>query len=453
MPFVGRQAGRAVILLSLCLVAACSKQSGGSPAVVAAREAASTPFPTPPGGRAPKVPDYAQVAATLSGTIDAAERLVKQHPENGLIAVDTVGLYLERAWLSGNYDDYRLAQQLLDAVARREVKAPIGCLAQARLHYAVHRLAAASNTLAACAGTLDPLESAGMSADIAFYSGRYQDAEANYRALVNQVGTVSQYIRLAMYRKKTGAPGEASALLEAAEKRYHGDSAATRAWLKVQRGLVAWERGRLDEALALYQLAAQDLPGWWLIDEQIAEVRRLQGDATGARLLYESIIARTGQPEHMDELARLLREGKNPGEATAWIDRAQALYRERLRVFPEAGLGHAVDHFLQFGTPDESLALARRHAQQRPFGDAQITLAAALFRAGQAGEAAAVIERVEQSGWVTAQLHAVAAQINAGLGRRAQADAQRSRAIAINPHAMRLYTVAPPVQPEIVSML
>ncbi len=453
MPFVGRQAGRALILLSLCLAAACSKQSGGSPPVVVAREAASTPVTAPQGGRASMVPDYAQVAATLSSAIDAAERLVKQHPENGLIAVDTVGLYLERAWLSGNYDNYRLAQELLDALVRREGKAPTGCLAQARLHYTVHRLNAASSTLASCTGTLDPVETAGMAADIGFYSGRYKEAEATYRALVNQVGTTSQYIRLAMYRKKTGSPGEALALLEAAEKRYHGVSTATRAWLKVQRGLVAWERGRLDEALALYQLAAQDLPGWWLIDEQIAEVRRMQGDTAGARVLYESIIARTGQPEHMDELARLLREGKNPAEATAWINRAQALYRERLKAFPEAGLGHAVDHFLQFGTPDESLALARRHAEQRPYGDAQITLAAALFRAGQAGEAAAVIERVQQSGWVTAQLHAVAAQINAGLGRRAQADAQRNRAIAINPHAMRLYTVTPPVQPEIVSML
>ena len=448
MPFDGRQASRAACLLSLCLMVACSQQSGGSPTVVPARETAPTP-----GGRASKVPDYGQEAAALSGAIDAAERLVKQQPENGLIAVDTVGLYLERAWLSGNYDNYRLAQELLDALARREGKAPTGCLAQARLHYTVHRLTAATSTLAACAGTLDPVEAAGMSADIAFYSGRYKEAEAIYRALVNQAGTASQYIRLAMYRKKTGSPGEALALLEAAEKRYYGVSAATRAWLKLQRGLVAWERGRLDEALALYQLAAQELPGWWLIDEQIAEVRRLQGDTAGARVLYESIIARTGQPEHMDELARLLREGKTPDEATAWINRAQALYRERLRAFPEAGLGHAVDHFLQFGTPDESLALARRHAEQRPFGDAQITLAAALFRAGQAGEAAAVIERVQQSGWVTAQLHAVAAQINAGLGRRAQADAQRNLAIAINPHAMRLYTVAPPVQPEIVSML
>lgn len=77
--------------------------------------------------------------------------------------------------------------------------------------------------------------------------------------------------------------------------------------------------------------------------------------------------------------ARLLREGKTPDAANAWIQRAQAVYRERLKTFPEAGVGHAVDHFLQFGTPAEALDLARRNARLRPFGDAQITLAAALY--------------------------------------------------------------------------
>ena len=34
--------------------------------------------------------------------------------------------------------------------------------------------------------------------------------------------------------------GEAAAFLEAAEKRYHGVSAPMKAWLKLQRGLIAF---------------------------------------------------------------------------------------------------------------------------------------------------------------------------------------------------------------------
>jgi tetratricopeptide (TPR) repeat protein len=201
------------------------------------------------------------------------------------------------------------------------------------------------------------------------------------------------------------------------------------------------------------QLRLRRASGWWLIDEQIAEAKRLNGDTAAAKALYENIIRRNGLPEHMDELARLLREGTAPESATEWIKRAETIYRGRLKAFPEASVGHAVDHFLQFGTPTEALALARRNAELRPYGDAQIALAAALFRAGQAAAAADCIAKVEASGWNTAQLHAVAAQINAGLGRSAAADAQRAKAVQMNRNAMRLNPVAPPVQPELLSML
>ena len=438
----------------LCLLAACGEGSRNAPPpLVAAREAAPGPEAAPqPAGKAKPI-DYRREAATLDGAIDNAIRFIGQQPDNTLAAVETVSMYIERARLTGNYDDYRKAAALLDTAIARGNKALFPCIAQAKLDYALHRLQAATAALAACPSTADPVEMAGLAGDIAFYTGRYKEAEERYRALVNQVGSSHQYIRLALLRNKTGSPGEAAALLEAAEKRYHGVSATTKAWLKMQRGLIAWDRGRLDEAVALYNLAADELPGWWLIDEQIAEAKRLAGDSAGARTLYESIIRRSGQPEHMDELARLLREGATPEAATEWIKRAEALYRERLAAFPEASVGHAVDHFLQFGTPAEALALARRNAELRPYGDAQIALAAALFRAGQAGAAAELIARVEASGWNTAQLHAIAAQINAGLGRRADADAQRARAMAMNPYAMRLYPLAQPLQPERVSML
>ena len=437
--YVSRPARLVAVFCLAGALAACGKGAGD--------------LATPRAATAAKDHDYAREIATLTGAIDGAVRQVESQSDNVQIAVETASLYLDRARLGGNYDDYHRAQALLDRVKNAPTAAPMTCLTQARLQYALHQLADAQATMAGCSATLDPIEGSALRADIALYSGRYKEAEDSYRALTNQIGNSSHYLRLALFRARTGSPGEAAALLEAAEKRYHGVSATTRAWLKVQRGLLAWERGRLDEAMALYLLASDELPGWWFIDEQIAEVKRLNGDTAGAQALLEKIIERTGQPQHMDELARLLREGKTPDAANAWIQRAQAVYRARLKAFPEAGVGHAVDHFLQFGTPAEALDLARRNARLRPFGEAQIALAAALFRAGQAGEAAVVIGQVQDSGWDTAHLHAVAAQVHAGLGRRVEADAQRARALAMNPFAMRLYLVQPPVQPEIVSML
>ena len=444
--------GATLGLFFLCLLSACGERSKDavSPAV-AWREGNRAGAPLQKGD--PKQLTYDREAAALNVAIDGALQLIDRQPDNTLIALETVSLYTERARLTGNYDDYAKAQVLLDTATARRNKTSFPCLAHAKLHYALHRLQAASDALDACPVTADPVEIAGLRADIAFYSAHYREAEDLYRALVNQVGTTPQYIRLAMLRNKMGSPGEAAALLEAAEKRYHGGSATMKAWFKLQRGLIAWDRGDVGEALALYNVASDELAGWWLIDEQIAEAKRLNGDTAAAQALYESVIRRNGLPEHMDELARLLREGTTPESATEWIKRAETIYRERLNAFPEASVGHAVDHFLQFGSPAEALALARRNAELRPYGDAQVALAAALFRSGQAAAAAECIARVEASGWDTAQMHAVAAQINAGLGRSDVADAQRAKAIQMNRHAMRLNPIAQPVQPELLSML
>ncbi len=394
---------------------------------------------------APPVPvrSYAQELAHADQAIAAARRQLAQQAGDAVLAQQTLELMLERARLGGMLEDYQPAQDLLDSIATPNGQAAALCPARARLHFALHRLTQAGEALAQCGQLMGPFEAGALAADIAFYRGDYPQAEALYRQTLNQAGNTSQYIRLALFRARTGAPAEAAALLEAAEKRYHGGSAVTVAWLKLQRGELAWQRGRLDEALALYRLAADAMPGWWLVDEHVAEILRLQGDAAGAQQLLQQLAARDGRPEHMDMLAQLLREGPDPTAARPWITRAQAIHRSRLQVFPEAAAGHAREHFMQFGSPAEALALARQDATARPSGHAQVALAAALLRAGQAAEAAALIRRVDASGWNTAQLHAVSAQVHAALGQNAQADTRRAQAMAINPYAMRLHQVPP----------
>jgi tetratricopeptide (TPR) repeat protein len=435
-------------LLVLCLIGSCG-DAQQPVLVVPVQPAIGSPGAQARDAPSVKGKSYERQLGDLRQAIASALRQIDQQPDNAAPTLDAIELILERARLTGMLEDYQLARTLLDALATSGAQAPSTCQLQARLDFVLHRLPAASAALARCSGQTDLGEAATLSADIAFYSGRYKEAEDRYRALLNQLGDPSQYIRLALYRSKTGSPGEAAALMEAAQTRYHGGSATTLAWLILQRGLIAWERGRLDEALALYRMAADALPGWWLVDEQIADILRLQGDSDGARQLLEGLVARTGLPQHMDELARLLREGNTPGAALPWIARAKAIHNERLAAFPEAAVGHAVTHYLLFGTPAEALALAKRNVMLRPYGDAQIALAAALFRSGIAGDAVAIINRVQESGWDTAQLHAVSAQIHAALGRNTEADAQRARALAMNPHAMRLYLVAPPMQPEL----
>jgi len=102
-------------LAFLCLLTACGEGAQNAPPpVVAAREAApGTEVAPQPAGKAQPI-DYQREAATLDGAIDNAIRFIGQQPDNTLAAVETVSMYIERARLTGNYDDYGKAAALLD---------------------------------------------------------------------------------------------------------------------------------------------------------------------------------------------------------------------------------------------------------------------------------------------------------------------------------------------------
>jgi hypothetical protein len=384
---------------------------------------------------------YAQELAALDAAIASGTALSAQRTDDALLPLEITGLYQERARLTGRYDDFARARAVLDAQARGR-PAPTFCLAQARLHYTLHRLAQATQALDACPASVERTEIAGLRADIAMYSGRYREAEAAYRALLNQSPLPQNYVRLALLKAKTGAPAEAHALLEAAEKRYHGVSATMKAWLKLQRGLVALDRGRLDEALALYRLAGDALPGWWLVDEHVAEVTLLRGDAAAARTLYADIVERTQSPEFMDALAALEHAAGREAEAKRWTERARPLYEQRMAEFPEAAAGHALDHFLaDTANPGRALALAEANFKVRPYGEAAIGLAKASIIAGKAARAATLLEAQLASGWDTAETHWVLAKALDAAGRRAPAAQAHAAALLRNPESDRMYAI------------
>lgn len=389
---------------------------------------------------APAAGGYARERRNLDAAIEAGLALAAKRPDDALLPLELVSLYQERAHLTGNYDDYRRAERLLERHTATAKPTASHCLARARLHYSLHRLKQASAALDACPRTAQASEVGALRGDIAMHSGRYREADAIYRALANDVGLPQHFVRLALLRGKLGAPAEAAALLEAAEKRYHGASATMKAWLKLQRGLVALDRGRFDEALAMYRLAGDALPGWWLVDEHVAEVARLRGDARTAKALYASVVERTQAPEFMDALALLEREEGRAAQARELMQRARMIYEKRLADFPEAAAGHALDHFLQEpGDSQRGLALARENFRNRSYGEAAIALARAWMLAGEPGRAVPVVEAQLEAGWDTAESHWVLAQALQRIGHAERAAQARARALRMNPESERMY--------------
>lgn len=414
----------------MCLLAGCdgkTKATGNS----------SSP------AKAVEKPGYEGELRKFDAAIEHGISLAAKQIGDTLIPLEVVSIYQERARLTGDYDDYAKAEALLATLSTGPQPPPSQCLARARLHYSLHRLKQASAALDTCPTTVEPTEIAALRGDIAMYTGRYREAEDIYRALVNQSGLSQHYVRLALLKKWMGAPGEAAALLEAAEKRYYGASPITSAWLKLQRGLVALDRGNLDEALAMYRLASDAISGWWLLDEHIAEVLALGGKMQEAKQIYESVAGRTGAPEFMDALAQIERQNGNIDGALKLKLKARAIYEQRLKSFPEASAGHALDHFLQDETDSSrALLLAQKNFSTRPYGESAIALAKAWMFAGKPERAAPLIDAELSKGWDTAEAYWILGEVHRKLGNQQRADLAKAKALRRNPQSEKMYAFA-----------
>ncbi len=372
--------------------------------------------------------------------IAAGEALVKDPIQSSQWPVTMVGLYTERARLTGSYDDYGRAEDLLARVPASLNTAEGVCLARAGLDYALHRLTLAKQTLDGCPSLAGKVEDLSMRANIAFYKGRYKDAGIIYRTLVNQVGSPQTYIQLALYSAKTGAPAEALAYLEAAEKRYHGGSAMMLSWLALQRGLIELDRGRFEEARALFTLADERLPGYWLNEEHLAEVAMLNGETAAAKKVYESVIRRTGAPEYLDSLGSIEAQAGNAQAAKALFDRAEAIYTERAKRFPEAIAGHALAHYIKAEPqPVKALALAEANFKNRPYGDAAIALAKAQLLNARPQAAARLLRQQLTEGWDTAETYWILSLAAKGTGDTKAAAAAAAEALRRNPNSAAQY--------------
>jgi tetratricopeptide (TPR) repeat protein len=294
--------------------------------------------------------------------------------------------------------------------------------------------------LDACPHVAGKLEDIVTRADIAFYSGRYKDAGIIYRALVNQIGTPQTYTQLALDGAKTGAPGEAAAYFEAAENRYHGGSALQDSWFALQRGLIELDRGRYEQARSLFALADERLPGYWLNQEHMAEVSRLMGDTAKARKIYEDVVKQTGAPEYLDALGAMEAEAGNAQAAKQLFDRAEAIYAERAKRFPEAIAGHALDHYLKDAPqPAKALALAEANFKTRPYGDAAVALARAYLLNKRPADAQRLLDRELAQGWDTAEAWQTLSLAAQAAGDSARARTAAAEAARRNPHSATQY--------------
>ncbi len=397
----------------------------------------SRPSPTP----RPEVErGAARLIAELDRRIAFHEQRARAQHQDWLDLEQAASAWLERARLSGRWEDYLRAEETL---ARAFDLAEPGAgpfLTRARLSFTLHRFGAVEADLERAERTLllPPEEAraiAELRADLAFHAGRYAEARSAFEALLSKERTPTRLARLAQWHWKTGGFEAAEPLLEEASRRLSEAGGEGLAWIELQRGLMSLDRGRLEEALAAYRRADAALPGWYLVEEHLAEVLTRQGQLADARRIYEDVVARTGSPELMAALAEVL-DGLGEAQAAAeWRRRAGDGWERWLVALPEAAYGHALEFFMEHGPPARAVELAERNRAVRPSGESEALLAAAYLRAGRQAEAKRAVEAALATPYSSAALFATAALIFAAAGDEARASAERARATAIDPRA------------------
>ncbi len=392
---------------------------------------------------AAEAPDgpFAESVAALDRQIAAEQITADRRPDDWIHYNRIATMYLSRARLSGDWNDYQHAERSLDTAFANATEGNGPHLSRASFNYTLHRLARAS-------ADLDIVEHyavlrsdkraavKSLRADIAFHSGHMEEAKRLYEEIAADARSPMALTALAQWYWKTADFERANALLAEAEALPGPDEKGMRAWLALVRGLMELDRGRWDEALVHYRRGLGLMPGYWLLEEHVAEILTLQGNLDRAVPMYEDLVERTNNPEFMDAIAKIEMGRGNADAARPWIERARREHEAHIALYPEAAYGHALDHWLELeDDPARTVEMAEANVEARPGGEAKTKLAQAYLKADRIDDAQRVIEEVLETPWSTGITHATASAIYAAQGDASRAATERARALAIDPHA------------------
>jgi len=216
-----------------------------------------------------------------------------------------------------------------------------------------------------------------------------------------------------------------------AESRVSSTDAGKRAWAILQRGVVELEAGDLDAALALVDRANSTYSGWYLIEEHLAEITLLKGEAARAIELYKSVISRVPNGEFYAALGDAYTDSGQGELAEGAYTQARAAFERDIAKLPSAASGHAIDFYLAHDYP-RALVLARQNFVLRPGHEARTKLAQALLANGNQPEAIKVLEPTTETHWATVEFLSTAALVFDGRDAERAAE-YRKRAEGIDP--------------------
>jgi tetratricopeptide (TPR) repeat protein len=313
-------------------------------------------------------------------------------------------------------------------------------LLKANVAFKLHRLADAEAALTADRYVRSSIEGRLLRADLDFQRGRYRRARHAYCEILEVERTSAALARLAHLVGKMGDVLGADRLYEDAQDELTAKELRSFAWLEVQRGFLDFAHGRFSAARSHYQRADKAYPGYWLIDEHLAEL-------LGAEERYEEAIAMLvpltssgSRPDLEQAIGELHNLAGQNGQAEEWFARALAAYQRSAERGEICFWHHLADFYAEVAeNGPKAVAWARKDVEVRENFWTQAALAGALFCDGRFGEARDWADRAISSGAVDARLFSQAGRIYGATGDTAAGQVWLDRAMSLNPMIGRFH--------------
>ena len=305
---------------------------------------------------------------------------------------------------------------------------------KAHTAFKLHRLADVASALRAVPSVYNSDEGRLIRADLDFQHGYYQTAEIGYLDVLQCERSWGALARLAHLRGKMGDASGADRLYEEAQDQLTAKEMRPYAWLEVQRGLLDFAHGWGSEARLHYRRADAAYPGYWLVDEHIAELLGSEGGYEEAAGTLERIVSTIDRPDLDQAIGELYELAGQSRPALHWKERALSGYSRSVQRGEVHFYHHLVDYYTDVEEDGaEAVKWAYKDLQLRGNFATQAALAWALYRAGQFSDAVDWIDRALASGVVDARLCFRASEIYRAAGKAIEARNLRARATALNP--------------------
>ena len=307
-------------------------------------------------------------------------------------------------------------------------------LLKAHAAFKLHKLAAVDSALPAVPSVYASDEERLIRADLDFQHGHYQAAESGYVEVLQRERSWGALARLAYLCGNMGDVTDADGLYEEAEDQLTAKEMLAYAWLEVQRGFLDFARGRLREARSHYRRADAAYPGYWLVEEHIAELLGAEGRYEAATGIFERIVSAIEPPDLEQAIGELYDLAGRARPAGYWKERALSAYLQSAQRGEVHYYHHLVDYYADVAEDGgEAVKWAYKDLQLRENFATQPTLAWAFYRYGRVSEAVRSIDRGLASGVIDALLNFRSGEIYSAAGDEVEGRYCRERASNLNP--------------------